>query len=612
MPKKRGRHNKPSRKGPTRPHRIRTQGGAANQNADDDLGQEIAEALNDDHPYELIAHASTMIAALDPRGRNPFERSQPSDEPTVDMLINAFIGIDTRETTALLAACAPLITDVRLRTAIIAELPRRTHDVPDWVRVIEDVHVTKAFEMVHVLADGDNVMLGATIAGFDFTFNVYIDHNAGTVVKDAFPVPQSIDEVRALYQSQIHDDDTQWNEIPLADAKVRITEAIERGAQTIPPFESDSWPACRPLVEWIARELPDGGTGYDHPEWTEHQLTEIEDRFLSSEFGTPFDTEDGRDMLGSLLWYSSGYGPCDPLRWSPTSVEILLLNWLPRKVIADAKHLATAPSVLRAFVRFCHAERAITPALTETTIAGIDAWEPEYLELIRSPRPQGPFALREAMNAFGATGPGGTPAYSDIDDFGDLGFFEDLGLPDPVTTMLDGLATTVGGNAVLDTLNVRPLPNEPFRWDGIAPDTHERVQEVLTIVDDVCDRILDVEHRTAARRFLARVATGDPTIFRRKGRADTAAAAVVWVIGKDNDLFRSTYLGGIFQKDFLEHFGMKGGSINQRAATLLKAAGIRYDGRAWSLLQSTDYLVSARRRTIIECRDRYRAMADDI
>ncbi len=611
MPKKRGRHNKPSRKGPTRPQHSRTQRRATNQN-DDDLGKEIADALADDHPYELIAHASTMIAALDPRSRNPFERSEPTDEPTLELLIDAFIGIDTRETTALLAACAPLVADVRLRTAILAELLVRTHDLPDWALMLEAVQITRAMEMVHVLGDGDNVMVGTTIAGFDFTFNVYIDHNSGTVVKDAFPVPQSIDEVCALYQREIHDDDTQWNEIPLADAKVRITEAIERGAQTIPPFESESWPACRPFVEWITRELPDGGTGYDHPEWSERQLTEIEDRFFASEFATPFDAEDGRDMVGSLLWYSSGYGPCDPLRWSPTSVEIFLLDWLPRKIIADAERLATAPSVLRAFVRYCHAERHITPALTDTTIASVDAYEPQYLELIRSPRPQGPVALLEAMKAFGAISPGGTPAYSTIVDFGDLGFFEDLALPDPVTAMLDGLAATVGGNAVLDALNVRPLPNEPFRWEGIAPDTHERVQEVLTIVDDVCDRILDVEHRTASRRFLARVAAGDPTIFRRKGRADTAAAAVVWVIGKDNDLFRSTYLGGMFQKDFLEHFGMKGGSINQRAATLLKAAGIRYDGRAWSLLQSTDYLVSARRRTIIDGRDRYRSMASDI
>ena len=39
-------------------------------------------------------------------------------------------------------------------------------------------------------------------------------------------------------------------------------------------------------------------------------------------------------MLSSLLWFGSGYGPGDPLRWSPTAVEILMLDWIPRKILA--------------------------------------------------------------------------------------------------------------------------------------------------------------------------------------------------------------------------------------------------------------------------------------
>ena len=49
--------------------------------------------------------------------------------------------------------------------------------------------------------------------------------------------------------------------------------------------------------------------------------------------------------------------------------------------------------MLRAFVRFAHAESGIEDRLTDETLAAIDDWEPDYQELIRTPRPQGPNAL---------------------------------------------------------------------------------------------------------------------------------------------------------------------------------------------------------------------------
>lgn len=72
--------------------------------------------------------------------------------------------------------------------------------------------------------------------------------------------------------------------------------------------------------------------------------------------------------LSSLLWFGADYGPGDPLRWSPAAVEILLADWIPRKLIAE-------PELLRAYVRFCHAERGIRPALTEQTVAVVHAHE---------------------------------------------------------------------------------------------------------------------------------------------------------------------------------------------------------------------------------------------
>ena len=169
--------------------------------------------------------------------------------------------------------------------------------------------------------------------------------------------------------------------------------------------------------------------------------------------------------------------------------------------------------------------------------------------------------------------------------------------------MLDALQKAVGGDEALRALDDRPLPDEPFDWTGIPADIRPEVQEVLTLCDGCCTALFDLECRTACRRFLARVASGDPQVFRRKGRSDTAAAAIVWIVGKASRLLSRS--GGPYVKDLAEHLGTGQQNMSQRAATLLAAAGIpdRFYGDPY--LGSPDLLTSGRRREIMSGRDRY-------
>ena len=120
-------------------------------------------------------------------------------------------------------------------------------------------------------------------------------------------------------------------------------------------------------------------------------------------------------------------------------------------------------------------------------------------------------------------------------------------------------------------LDDEPLPDEPFQWKGIPDDVVDRVQEVLDLTDRCCDQLLDVECRTACRRLLGRIAAAGSDVFRRKGRPETAAAAVVWVIGKVNDVF-DLYGGGLQVNELMSHFRLTG-SASQRAGTMLRTAG---------------------------------------
>jgi hypothetical protein len=156
----------------------------------------------------------------------------------------------------------------------------------------------------------------------------------------------------------------------------------------------------------------------------------------------------------------------------------------------------------------------------------------------------------------------------------------------------------------LDTLDDHVLPDEGFPWTQIPDAISDQVTKIVDLCDECCDELLDVEYRTACRRLLARVAAGQPEVFARRARPETSAAAICWIIGKANNLFSHTG-GPMFVKDLMAHFGLTRSGASQRASTFLRAGGFNSDHYGGMNLGSPDFLVSTRRRRIIEQRDCY-------
>ncbi len=560
-----------------------------------DLFAQIRRAMADPDALHLLSFVSSLLSVADPRGRShPFARADGATAaPTREDLAAMFIDVPTPETTALLSVIAELANDDDLLHARIRrELATRPATGPQWVSRLAESSAYRAVRMAHILGDGDNIIVGVRLAGdHEITLIVYVDHNLGGLVKDAFVVPEPISEILAQYQRIADEPDVVWEDLSLADTRAWIGEAIEIGAITFPPMETESWPQSRPLIEWVIRGLPEGGSGYQRPQWDSEELSQLADRFFASQWGRPLDDADHRGLLESLLWYGTDYGPGDPLRWSGVQVEILFMDWLPRKIVAPAEYLAEAPELLGAFVRFAHNESGVRAELTEQTLAAIDAYAPEYQRAIRSPRPQGPEALLDALGVGGGPGAG-------IDEFDESYWYQEM--------ELESLVRQVGGEEQLNHLDAGPLPDEPFDWSGIPDDITTRVAEVLELTDGCCDALLDVEYRTVARRVLARIASEGPEVFRRKARSETAAAAVVWIAGKANG--QCELVAGplrLRSADIVRHFDIKS-SPSQRAAVMLRAGGFpnnTYDVE----LGSPDYLTAERRVHIIRQRDQLRA-----
>lgn len=110
---------------------------------------------------------------------------------------------------------------------------------------------------------------------------------------------------------------------------------------------------------------------------------------------------------------------------------------------------------------------------------------------------------------------------------------------------------------------------------------------------------MDVEHRTACRRFVARLVSANPHLFAR-GKANTIAAGVAWAIGQGNQTLSTG--PGTYVKDLVAHMGVASNSPSQRGVGLLWTAGFPQRPYGPIELPSPDLLVSARRRRLIDRR----------
>ena len=453
--------------------------------SDQPIIRDLRRALRGDSPLDLLALISSLLQLTDPRRLSDPDHELP--KTSLESLVDSFVGTDLAETTAALHVISALVPDDLLRARIRKALGARTQPMPAWVTDLDSAEVTRVELMTHVLGDGDNYLLEVRFAGGErISPIVYVDHNLGTVVKDAFVIPESLDAVVDRYEHLMEEDQSIDPHDPSL-ARAELTQAIENGDKLFPPLESDEWPQCRPLVEWVVRRLPIGEGLAEAVEWSDESLSELIDGFFGSDRGRALDGPQAHHLLQMLVQFGLEVGPGDPLRWSPVNVEILLTDWWPPRLADDQSEPDQALSLLRAWIRWCHGRRRLREVHTIDTLSAVDSWEPAFRALVKSSSALSDVQARIDILSSGALG---DPAVGEI--------------------MLESIDRAVGGRAVTMALTDDPLPDEPFDWSGVPEDVQERLREVVDLVDGCCAEILDVEHRTAARRLLARSVAADP------------------------------------------------------------------------------------------------------
>jgi hypothetical protein len=453
---------------------------------------------------------------------------------------------------------------------------RQFVSLPSWVRTMGDITVTETASQQHVLRDGDNVLISWRWPdGGENTMLTYVDNNLGNVVKDAFPVPESMAVLNQAFERHSSKAESTLEKIRQEDAKARISYAMVVGDTYDPPFSTDSWPMCRPWLEWLLRCLPDGGHGLVKQAWSQHDQSELMNRYLSSKFAPKriFDDASLREIVAPLICFGVESVLGDPLRWSPVNVEILLTGWYVNRVppmvsIMDDR----LPFVLESFARFCHHERAIPLALTVDTEASIARWSSVYYRLREE-------QVRLGGSMVGAVNTGISPM-----NFAVQPTLEPQVPLDPLSTaehveraalqLEEQAIAKVGGKRAYELLNDDPLPDVEFDWIGVSAESRVEAKGTLELLDRWSVEFFDREIRTIARKVLATVLCEDPAVFRRSPSQEGLAAAILGYLlsryksrGRNEQFAEYGWIAAN-QKLLGKLIGVSGSSVNARSKTV--------------------------------------------
>jgi hypothetical protein len=146
-----------------------------------------------------------------------------------------------------------------------------------------------------------------------------------------------------------------------------------------PPVTEDGH-ELMPLLRSRLRLLP-APREIEAPEVPEEERRAIVEAFVTSPEAAGLPAVGGAPIADLASWfvdYACDYGAGDPLRWSPIAVELLLVDWLPRKAILEPAEVEALPEVLRRFVRYAVRRKGLAEEVFAETLETIDHFSPEF------------------------------------------------------------------------------------------------------------------------------------------------------------------------------------------------------------------------------------------
>ncbi len=417
----------------------------------------------------------------------------------------------------------------------------------------------------------------------------YLDHHHSGVVKDAFVVSADQGHVTEMVRQQRLSRNHRLQQLHPADARARLEAAMHRAHRLVARHPTESWPASRPLLSWLCRQLPSGGRARTRPTWASENRAGLAVAVARSA-AHPLSAG-ARATLDALIQVASTLGSRDPMHWSPVAIELLFTERLSNAAAVEGFDPHHLPQALEALVRFSHLERGLPAEATAATVAAIDRC---YREVDEFPVPAPRRAARPLLDTLSELDSQGidltAQPHSEMPTIDRVGYHE---------VLRASLYRAVGGREQLRQLDTVALPDEPFDWAAVPPEATAVVSAVIELVDDATLSLFGIEARTAARRLVTRLAVAYPVEFVTGADAEPVqvALATCWIVGQANALLDEPEQRAALAARF-------DATLPPRLVTpMLQGLGVDPHQHGGLDLGIPELLVSARRRVLCAQRD---------
>ncbi len=272
---------------------------------------------------------------------------------------------------------------------LVEQLPDEPeHPSPEWLAEVGESEITGAGMMCEdVFDDGRTIFLESRHdSGETHCVGVYVDNNLGVMAKDML-VADPLERVAELVRKRPGEHgEMRFELLDPARAAAEIHAAIDLTEMTIDPPVTEDYAPLRALALLRADSAPGGVVLEGRTELTQAQRDALLDEFHASPEGRGFPIDSEEAFVASLaINCCTDYLDGRPLRWSPVVVEVFMLGWVPRKVLAGPELLQALPGAVDAWVRFVGRKRGIPQWAIETTQAAIHDCRDEMLSTADDP-----------------------------------------------------------------------------------------------------------------------------------------------------------------------------------------------------------------------------------
>lgn len=281
------------------------------------------------------------------------------------------------------------------RTALDA-LGDRTSDLPPWAAQVGRAVLQESFTLDEEFGDATQVIMTFTYdeAGSEPAHDsgdadsgdkepahalvVLVDHNLGGIAKDLWATDHAPGLLEQVHSTVAGDERLTLTEADPGALRVALQDALDATEQTIDAPLGESFRDLRALLVARIRSLPEGTAAIEPAEMPEAEREEIVADFLSSPEAADLPVEAARTLAAELVGYGCDQDRGQPLRVSPTKLEVFLFAWLPRTGLLDQRYVADVPTVLPAWARYAARRTGLSQGAVAETLAAVETLAPGF------------------------------------------------------------------------------------------------------------------------------------------------------------------------------------------------------------------------------------------